>query len=178
MESVDVLLDRATEARRASLLGEARDHAERAETVARHTDTPEALARALTVLAQVDRDQRRPEAARPHYEEAVALYRSLGDELRVAHTIRHLGELHTEAGRLAEADACLHEALEIYRAHDDAPTLDLANAVRPMAILREEQGHEAEARDLWTEARSLYAEQRIQEGIQECDEHLARLAGF
>ena len=129
------------------------------------------------MLAQVDRDQRRPEAARPRYEEAVALYRSLGDELRVAHTIRHLGELHTEAGRLAEADACLTEALETYRARDDAPTLDLANAVRPMAILREEQGREAEARSLWTEARSLYADEQIQEGVQECDEHLARLSG-
>ena len=175
MEDTEVLLARAIEARRAGLYGEARDDAEAAESIARHSGGGAELARALKVLAQIDRDQGRPEAARSRYEEAARLHREMDDRLAMAHTVRHLGELHTEAGRLGEADAALTEALDLYRADGGAPKLDVANAVRPMAILREEQDRTDDARRLWSEARALYLDEGIQEGVVECDEHLARL---
>jgi tetratricopeptide (TPR) repeat protein len=175
MESAEVLLGRAIEARRAGQYGEARDDAEAAESIARHSGTSEELARVLKFVGQIDRDQHRTEAARAKYEEAAGLYRTIGDRSAVAHTIRHLGEMHTEAGRLEEADACLTEALDLYRAEGVTNGLDLANTLRPTAILREAQERHDEARKLWREARALYLEAGIQEGVLECDEHLARL---
>lgn len=172
METIDALLAQAMESRRAGVFGEARDAAERAESIARHEPKPERLARALTMLADIDVDQRRPEAARPRYEEAVELYRNRGDLLLAAEALRHLGELHTEASRLDEANAALEEALAVQRADERADPGSLADSLRALGILREAQGRREEAQTLWGEARDLYAQEHDQEGVNEMNEHL------
>ena len=48
--------------------------------------------------------------------------------------------------------------------------------VRRVALLREAQGDAAEARALWTEARALYEELGLTEGVDEADTRLAALA--
>src|SRR5258705_82111 len=53
--------------------------------------------------------------------------------------------------------------------------LDLANAIRPLAILREDAGAVEEAKRLWTEARDLYAAVDVAPGVAECSSRLARL---
>jgi hypothetical protein len=58
---------------------------------------------------------------------------------------------------------------------EDAATLDLANAIRPLAILKETTGDAAAARRLWEEARDLYAAAGIAAGVTECTARLARL---
>ena len=68
----------------------------------------------------------------------------------LAHTIRHLGDVYLEDGSPELAEPCYHEALELYRCHEGSSSLDLANAVRSLAVLRWEQ-----ARALWDEARSF-----------------------
>ena len=78
-------------------------------------------------LGQIERDLGRGEAARPLYEEAVALCRDEGDPLALAHTVRHLGDIHQDAGRAALAEPCYDEALALYRSHDRTAPLDLAN---------------------------------------------------
>jgi tetratricopeptide (TPR) repeat protein len=108
------------------------------------------------------------------YEEAVTLCRGEGDALGLAHTIRHLGDIHREAGRLADAELCYGEVLTLYRAHEPNP-LDLANALRPLAILREATGQAEEARRLWEEARKLYMAVNVQAAVAECSVRLARL---
>ncbi len=118
---------------------------------------------------------RRNDAATARYEEAVAVARRSGDPLRLAHAIRHLGDTHRRARRLAEAEACYDEALALYAAKDEPPTLAYANAIRPMAILKEALGETGEALHLWQQAKSLYAAVPVAAGVAECEKNLARL---
>jgi len=109
--------------------------------------------------------------ARVCYEEAVVLLRETDQPLVLAHTIKHLGDVYLEQGRPDLAEPCYHEALGIYRSHTDESSLDLANAVRSLAVLRWEQ-----ARVLWEEARVLYTGLSIVSGIQESSARVAALS--
>jgi len=133
------------------------------------------LIRALKALAHVVRDIGQDERALPLYEESLTLSREEGDILLLAHTARHLGDLHRGADRLAEADQCYSDALSLYRSAVSPPALDLANALRPAALLKERQGDSTGARQLWSEARVLYQAAGVQPGVDECVRHLARL---
>jgi tetratricopeptide (TPR) repeat protein len=134
------------------------------------------LVRALKALGQIERDLGQGDAARPLYEEAVTICREDGDPLMLAHTIRHLGDILQDAECLAEAETCYQEVLQLYRAHKTDP-LDLANAIRPFAILKEATGKAEAARSLWEEARELYTAVNVQVAVAECSAHLARLSG-
>jgi tetratricopeptide (TPR) repeat protein len=90
-------------------------------------------------LAESARHEGRLDEARRLYEQAVAICRELDDPLLLAHTVRHLGDVHYEAGRRDLAEPCHVEAVAIYREHD-APPLDVANALRSLAITREDAG--------------------------------------
>jgi tetratricopeptide (TPR) repeat protein len=89
--------------------------------------------------------------------------------------VRHLGDIHQDAGRPELAEPCYREALAIYRSHHRTGPLELANALRPFAILQETLGKPEQAIDLWTEARDLYARLSLQTGVDESSEHLAKL---
>ena len=133
------------------------------------------LVGALGKLGHAEENAGRVDAALACYEEAVAVAREADHRLPLAHAVRHLGDLHRKAGRLVAAEACYAEALALYRGQDETRPLDHANALRPMAILKEELGHVDEARSFWRRARELYAAVPIKEGVAECTEHLARL---
>jgi hypothetical protein len=53
--------------------------------------------------------------------------------------------------------------------------LDLANAIRGFAILCGDAGRTEEARQLWMEARDLYAAVGVKEGVRESSRWLAHL---
>jgi hypothetical protein len=72
-------------------------------------------------------------------------------------------------------EPCYNEALALYRREMRCPALDLANAIRPLAMLKEALGELEEARRLWEEGRDLYATARVQEGVTECSARLAQL---
>lgn len=109
--------------------------------------------------------------ARLCYEEAVVLFREADEPLILAHTIRHLGDVYLEQGRPDLAEPCYHEALGLYRNHADESSLDLANAVRSLAVLRWEQ-----AKMLWEEVRTLYTGLSIEPGIKESAARVAALS--
>ena len=67
------------------------------------------------------------------------------------------------------------EALALYAGQDEPPPLDYANALRPMAILKETLGQVDDARTLWQRAQELYGSAGIEAGVAECAEHLAGL---
>jgi tetratricopeptide (TPR) repeat protein len=107
---------------------------------------------------------------------AVARLRKVDDPLRLAHAVRHLGDAYYYAGRVSLADPCYVEALSIYRRHERAPPLDLANAIRSFAVLKDDGGATEEARRLWEEARELYVTVKVASGVAESAARLALLA--
>jgi tetratricopeptide (TPR) repeat protein len=90
------------------------------------------------------------------YKLAVAKARRVDDPLRLAHTVRHLGDAYYYAKRPTQAEPCYVEALSIYRKHEQARPLDVANAIRSFAVLKDENGEAEEAQRLWQEAHDLY----------------------
>jgi tetratricopeptide (TPR) repeat protein len=135
-------------------------------------DRTDRLARAQELRLRGESARRRDAAmARLCYEEAVALFREVEEPLVLAHTIRHLGDVYYEQGRPDLAEPCYHEALGLYRSHEHGLSLDLANAVRSLAVLRWEQ-----TRALWEEARGLYTAVGIEAGVKESTARVAALS--
>jgi tetratricopeptide (TPR) repeat protein len=115
------------------------------------------------------------DAARAHYAEAAEIYRRDDNRLAYAHTIRHIADMYLGEAKHAEARPLYEEALEIYRSSLDTKLLDLANTVRPYALLNEAIGNLEAARQHWQEAGNLYASLRLDVGVEECGKHLAAL---
>lgn len=113
--------------------------------------------------------------AREFYTEAARLYREQNDSPAYAHAIRHLADIHRKGGNLIEAKPLYEEALELYRSDLNTKLLDLANTIRPYAMLLEMQGDRDFATKLWTEANHLYGSLRLDEGVSECETHLSQL---
>jgi tetratricopeptide (TPR) repeat protein len=130
------------------------------------------LARAQELRLRGELARRRDGAmARLCYEEAILLFREVDEPLVLAHTIRHLGDVYQEQGRPDLAEPCYHEALGLYRSHENDSSLDLANAVRSLAVLRWEQ-----TRALWEEVLDLYTRLSIEAGIKESTARVAALS--
>lgn len=114
--------------------------------------------------------------AQTTYRRAADLARSTGDYWLLAHALRHVSELAGENGELHDALAAGSEAVALYREHPTAERLDLANALRVTALALEGLASPQEAIGCWHEARALYLEIGIQDGVAECDDHLAGAA--
>jgi tetratricopeptide (TPR) repeat protein len=112
---------------------------------------------ALAGLAQIERDLAHDKAALAFYEQALHIHRSNGDLLHAAHTVRHIADIYRHDRNPEEARHRYDEALALYRKYPDPPPLDLANALRGLAILKEQTGNPEESAVLWREARELYA---------------------
>jgi tetratricopeptide (TPR) repeat protein len=186
-EHWEKLLKDARQARREGRHHDAKRDLIEAVDLCRKSGARSELARALADLGQIERDLHHADAALEHYEEAVAIYRSKGstkgstegsaegNDLRLAHTVRHVGDIHRSAGHAALAEPCYDEALNLYRANPQTTPLDLANTIRGLAILKCDTVDAPRAVSLWTEARSLYAKAGVNEGVAESDRRLARL---
>ena len=175
-EALENLLASAEQARREKRLPDARRDALAAVALAEQADDSAATARAITLWARSERDLGDQEVALRAYKKAATIYRDRRDALHLAHTLRHLGDIHQDAKRAAEAEPLFREALEIYRAHPAAPPLDLANALRPLALLQHDAGNFDEADQLWEEAKNLYAQVNVLPGVAECAGRLALIA--
>jgi len=128
------------------------------------------LTRANALRREAELQRRKPgtDGGIALYEQAVALFRSAGDPLRLAHAIRHLGDVYAEQGKPGLAEPCFDEALALYRAHPAPPPLDLANAIRSKALLTDETA-------LWSEAAALYELARVEVGAAEARARAARV---
>jgi hypothetical protein len=95
--------------------------------------------------------------------------------LKLAHVIRHAGDIQRHERRAELAELLYHQALALYRSHE-TPPLELANAIRSLAILKSDAGEAESARLLWEEARELYALVKVDAGVAESSRRLALLA--
>lgn len=169
------LIERSGEARRN------RDHeaavrlAEQAAEAARNSGNQTDLGAALAALGRLRRDEHDAVAAVEHYEQSAAIARQEGDDLALAHRLRHIGDIVAEQGDLDRAEHCYEEAGQLFDRHD-VGQLAKANFLRSKALLRERQGSNAAAAELWSCARALYAETGIQAGVEESDRRLQRLS--
>ena len=69
----------------------------------------------------------------------------------------------------------LRHSLQIYRALPEVAPLDMANALRASALLKEKIGQRDEAAALWREARTLYETAGIAAGAEEASRRLESL---
>jgi tetratricopeptide (TPR) repeat protein len=173
-ETLTDLLNQAHRARRESRPDDADLLLAQAVALARETDDRHGLGRVLAALGQRARDRRETEDAIAHYEAAAAIARAEDDGFAVAHRLRHVGDLHLERDRYDLAEQFYAEALALYRSRPGAPPLDVANALRPMAIVHERRG---DAAPLWREARDLYAQAGVEAGVAEATRRLDEAAG-
>ena len=166
----------ASEAAGRAVVERVRGYLVEAVAICRAAGADRELVTALGRLAHVEQDAGRHDAARVCREDAVGIARKGDDPFQLAHAVRHLGDVHRQAGRFADAERCYAEALSLYGSGEaGAATLDHANALRPMAILKEELGQVEEARMLWRRARELYGAAGIEAGVAECSDRLAGL---
>lgn len=173
--TVRELIDQARIARLDDRLDDARRDLVAASGLVRQADTPAELAEVLMAWGQIERDLGQDRSALPLYEEGVACRRRVGEPLKLAHAIRHLGDLHRHSDRPGLARTCYDEALALYRAQPDPPPLDVANALRPLALLDEREGNVSVASELWRQAGALYVAAGVAEGAEEAYGALSRL---
>jgi tetratricopeptide (TPR) repeat protein len=169
------LVSSAVQARREGRLSDAKRDLAEAIRISRESGGQMHLALALRELGETERKLRNPAAALQHYGEAVAILRQTGPPLTLPHTVRHLGDVYRESGCLDLAAPCYDQALVIYRRQNDTQSLDYANAVRSLAVLKTGTGQLPEAPPLWEQARELYASLNIAEGVAGCTAQLAKL---
>ena len=170
--AIETLLDLGAGARREGRPGEAKAHFSEAIEQCHKAGERVWLARALKELAYVERSLKQNEGALCHYREAAGVYQDLGDKLAWAHSLRHAADILAEQRCVAEAERVYELVLETYRARPEPEPLDLANALRGMAILMEVKGARENAQRLWAEARVLYQTAGVQAGVDESTEHL------
>lgn len=130
----------------------------------------------LNRAKQLRREGQLTEAARC-YSDAAKVYRQANDEPRLAHALRHVGDIELEQGRLAEAEPNYRVALAIYRSLPQAVPLDLANCLRGCALLQEALACPEAAAKLWREAGALYQSVGVEAGVAESKVRILNLEG-
>jgi tetratricopeptide (TPR) repeat protein len=174
-------------ARREARLPEAASAFARAAAHFRAAHDLPRLASTMTRQAQTARDLGRPAEARALQAEALNLTRGLDDPAQLLRVLRHLADILHEQGAMEAASAAYAEVAQLYDQTPDAPPLEVANAVRSLAVHAEALGDRAKAAARWQEARDRYAalsplfleKYGLTEnpGVEEADQHLSELTG-
>ncbi len=134
------------------------------------------LAASLMRQARIECDRGHPGSAVPLYEQAVKLRRRADDPIALASALQQLGDAYRDRDAFDDAQPCYDEALAIYRAVDETPSLVLADALRPLALLQEALGFDDAAEAVWREALGLYDGIGAHAAADECTLHLQALA--
>jgi predicted ATPase/class 3 adenylate cyclase len=116
-------------------------------------DPARVRAKALSGLARLAVEQGDYEWGRTSAEEALALYRGLGDEKGVSDSLNDLGWVAMLQGDEERAAALLEESLAAARQSDDA--WSIARALNALAILAGDRDNYERAEALWEESLAL-----------------------
>jgi tetratricopeptide (TPR) repeat protein len=138
-------------------------------------DGQQLLAAIHVETGRVARDLGDNESASSHYRTAAEIYRSVNEQMNLAHAVRHVADILRAMGRTAEAVPFILEAIAIYRVQQPLPRLHLANALRVAALLKEQTQSDTGALPLWLEARDLYRAAGVDAGVAESRAHLAAI---
>jgi hypothetical protein len=133
------------------------------------------LAEALGGLAEAEDGIGNCAAARHHYASAAALYSQIGPPAMLACSLRHEADLWMQTNQPAEAEPLYLEAANIYRQGGEESALDLARALRSLALIAEGKGETSAARSFWQEACEIYARRNVKDSLEECNRKLSLL---
>lgn len=127
------------------------------------------------IEAKSARRQGRLSDATALYEEAAESFHSEQNPARWAHALRHAAEFAVRSGDSATGLREARAVLEYYRS--SPPTaLEMANALRVAALAEAAAGERTLACNHWSEARTLYADAGVADGVAEAERHVAALA--
>ena len=127
------------------------------------------------IEAKAARRQGRLVDATALYVEAAESFRAEHESGRWAHALRHAAELAIKAGDSAAGLRDAQAVVEYYRSSPPT-TLEMANALRVAAMAEAATGANASAKQHWSEARALYVDAGVADGVAEADRHVATLA--
>jgi hypothetical protein len=109
------------------------------------------------------------------YEEAAESFQKEQQPQRWAHALRHAAEFAVKAGDSATGLREARTVLEYYRS--SPPTvLEMANALRVAAFAEAAAGAMESARAYWSEARTLYGDAGVADGVAEAERRMAMLS--
>jgi tetratricopeptide (TPR) repeat protein len=115
------------------------------------------LAHALNRLGNIERRPRLLyDVALATFAEARELFHELGMPLDEGWVHRQIGIVQEYQERLTKAEESYENALALYRAYESGKTLDYANAVRYVAVIKNRVGKRDESTQLWLEAFERY----------------------
>ena len=127
------------------------------------------------IEAKSARRQGRFNDATALYEEAAESFQAEQQPARWAHALRHAAELALRAGDCATGLREAHVVVQYYRSTQPA-TLEMANALRVLALAEMAAGERDNAVTHWSEARDLYLDAGVVDGVNEADRRVAALA--
>jgi len=169
-----VLIDLGRQARRQHHLEEARSKLEEAMKCCAGDEDPRLVAELHAELAYVERALHDDQSAEVHYRQAAEMFTALGDGLRTAHNMRHLADILRETGRPLEAAPFYAESIEFFRRSGEYP-LQLANALRGLALMQGDLKDFAGSLQSWAEAKALYQMVNVDAGVAESRQRIDEL---
>lgn len=136
----------------------------------------EALGRIYHVYMQFEYDRDDCVTALELCKKSLAYYHISGNQDRIAHSSRHVGDLLRELGRLDESEGLYRSALALYRREPGTTKGDLANCLRSYGLLLEAMEKTNRAMVAYLEARDLYDDIGLSDGVVELTGRLDTLS--
>lgn len=129
----------------------------------------------LSLLAKIYFDLGRTKKSLESYKNALTLAEVDSEEEQIAHITRHIADVECEIGDLKSSRSHYEKALSYYRNNVSKYSLNYANAIRGLAVLKEKTVEYSDAKKLWKEAKIIYEKLKIETGIKECMARLKKL---
>jgi tetratricopeptide (TPR) repeat protein len=134
----------------------------------------QAIARALSNLANVVKLQGEYSRARALYVECLSIFRGLGDRMGVAWSLNYQGDVAHDQGDSAAARTLYEQGLAIFR--DVCDRWGIAGTLADLGSLAREKGDYSTARSMYRESITVFQELDHRRGIARLLEYFACLA--
>ncbi|MEM8891988.1 MAG: tetratricopeptide repeat protein [Bacteroidota bacterium] len=171
-ENVHQLLKNAWIQRGKGNYEQARVLLEKAQASCRETDYHE-LGRIYHIYMQFESDQGDYIKAIELNKQSLNYYEKSQDKDRIAHSTRHLADLHRYVDQDLKSEGLYRKAVNIYRDTPHTNPGDLANALRGLGLVLAKLNKQKEAIEVWQEVKALYQACDLPEGVEEAKEKLA-----
>ena len=129
----------------------------------------------LSLLAKIYFDLGSNKRSLESYQDALSIAESDSEPEQIAHITRHMADVEREIGDLKSSSSHYEKALAYYRSNMNKYGLNMANAMRGFALLKEKMVDYADAKSLWTEAKIIYEKYKFSDGVKECLAKLKKL---